>query len=130
VPCASCKTWPMASAWRAGTDAAARGVHILWTTGGEVVRADPDLLERSLERLLERAVRNASGCSVAVEQRGGTVTIQADTAVDGDADPAERALATHFAETAIRAQGGHFRVEVNAGSLVYRVKLPTRAITL
>jgi K+-sensing histidine kinase KdpD len=113
-----------------GTDAAARGLHILWTSGGEVVRADSCLLERSLERLLERAVRNTCGHSISVDQRGGTVTIRADTSIDGDADPAERALATHFAETAIRAQGGHFRVEVNAGSLVYRVKLPARAITL
>ena len=108
-----------------GTDANSYGVRILWASGSDVVRADAGLIERALGRLLERAIRHAGGRCVVVDQRAGTITIRVETPIDSDIDSSERALATHFAETAVRAQGGYFAVESSAGLLAYRVKLPT-----
>jgi two-component system, sensor histidine kinase len=106
-------------------EAASRAVRILWTSGEEIVRADRGLIVRALDRLVERGIRHAGGRSMAIDQRGGVITIRIETPARSDVDSSDRALATHFAETVVHAQGGQFSIEVDAGWLVYRIRLPT-----
>lgn len=108
--------------------AAARGVRIVWASGDELVRADVDLLESALERLVQRAVRHAIETCL-IDQRGGTFVIRAET-LSESTDAAAQALSVVFAEAAIRAQGGRLGMETVPGTLVYRVTLPTLDRTL
>jgi len=111
---------------RVAPEAASRGVQVVWTADQEVFRADADLLTRALERLLERALRQTrSGGTVAIGLQAGTVSVRVDAAAPGTAEPPTRALALHFAETAMRAQGGALWTEVDPdGALLYKLALP------
>lgn len=108
---------------RVSSGAAARDVRIAWTSGDDLVHADVDLLESALERLVQEAVRHASGCCH-IDQRRGTFVIRAQAASE-KAHGAASALSVVFAEAAIRAQRGRLVTETDAGDLVYRVMLPT-----
>ncbi|HXX67688.1 MAG TPA: histidine kinase dimerization/phospho-acceptor domain-containing protein [Polyangiaceae bacterium] len=107
----------------ASAGAATRGVRIGWTSSDDLVRADADLLECALDRVVQEAVRHANG-SCHVDQRGGTFVIRAGTVAES-LDSARSSLSIVFAEAAIRAQRGRFAAETVAGELVYRVTLPT-----
>lgn len=108
---------------RAADDATAREVRIAWSADRGTVVADATLLGRALDRLLERALRQARADSaVTLECAASTISIVAHTTCVGHVDPA-RAIATHFAEAALRAQGGHVQTQAADGALVYRVKL-------
>jgi K+-sensing histidine kinase KdpD len=115
---------------RAAPEAASRSVRMVWHSDAESVRADADLLARALERLLERALRNARpGGAVEITLKPSAVTIRvrtppADEAVALAPDSEMRALGTYFAESAMRAQGGAVWTESEAdGSLVFFVAL-------
>jgi K+-sensing histidine kinase KdpD len=110
---------------RAATgDAADRGVHIAHSTDETVAFADADLLARVLDRLLERAIRQArAGTQLEVNQEHLTVSIRADT--NAELEVAAPTLALCFAEAAMAAFGGAVSVEcAEPDVLVYRVSLP------
>lgn len=111
-------------------EAAARGVRLSWTAEPCLVEADADLLDRALERLLSRALQQArSAGSLDVDLRQGRIVMRVSTASQA-ADPpsqeaAMRALAVHFADAVMRAQGGAVWTEIDAdGSLLFVVGLP------
>lgn len=108
-------------------EAAARDVEIVWTAQGDVVRADANLLTRALERIVQRALWHARhGGRVEIVLESGSVTVRVGGAPPDGAEPPARSLATHFAEAALRAQGGAMWTEKDAdGALVYKVQLPT-----
>jgi two-component system sensor histidine kinase MprB len=111
---------------RAASEAAARGVRIVWRAEEEsVVRADKDLLTRALDRLLERALRQArGGGTIDVVLRPGTVTIRVESVSCGVIELPARTLAMYFAEAAMRAQGGAVWTETDGdGAMLYRVAL-------
>jgi len=110
---------------RVAPEAAARDVQVVWTAGAGTLRADAELLTRALERLVQRALwQTRWGGRVDIVLRSSSVSIRVDRAPVGDAGPPARSLGTHFAETAIRAQGGAMWTERHAdGALVYRVRL-------
>jgi signal transduction histidine kinase len=114
---------------RCGQEAVSREVNLRWDAEECLVQADADLLSRALERLLERALRHArAGDSVEATLRGTAIAIRVCRAHEDErcaAEPITRALATYFAEAALRAQGGAVWTETDAdGALVYRVALP------
>lgn len=106
----------------ASSSAAARGVRIVWASGDDLVRADFDLLESALERLVQRALRHATETCL-IDQRGGTFVIRAPSSPSETA-PVDNTLSVLFAEAAIRALSGSLAVEVTAGGLVYRICVP------
>jgi signal transduction histidine kinase len=115
---------------RTAPEAAVRSVRLSWVADPETIRADPSLLERALERVLERALRRArGGGTVDVTLSAGSIVVRARSA-DGSAPPGEpdvamRALAIHFADAAVRAQGGAVWTEADAdGSLLFVIALP------
>jgi signal transduction histidine kinase len=123
----------MATARRAAPEAAARGVRLVWSADVQIARGDEDLLGRALERLLERALRHARvGGTIDLSLREGTILIRVRSAVpeDGVVTPPEsalRGLAMHFADAAMRAQGGAVWTEGDAdGSLLFCMSLPER----
>jgi signal transduction histidine kinase len=110
-----------------------RGVRMEWNSDEDVVRGDADLLPRALERLLERAVRHARcGGTIEVTVRCAMITIRVHSVPgnENDASPPEaamRALGMHFAEAALRAQGGAVWTESDRdGALVFRTALAGR----
>lgn len=116
---------------RAAPEAAARGVRLVWAADAQVVRGDEDLLGRALERLLERALRHARiGATIDLTLREATLVIRVRSATpdEGAVAPPEsatRGLAMHFADTAMRAQGGAVWTESDSeGSLLFCVSLP------
>lgn len=120
-----------AIARRAAPEAAARGVRLVWAADAQVVRGDEELLGRALERLLERALRHArAGASIDMTLRDGTIIVRVRGcgAIEAGASPPEsatRGLAMHFADTAMRAQGGAAWTESDGdGSLLFCVSLP------
>jgi K+-sensing histidine kinase KdpD len=110
---------------RAAAEAAARGVSVAWSADCGVVVLDPDLTGRAIDRLLERAVRHARpGSALTIEYTLGTISIVAQSSTGARTEPVARALAIHFADAAIRAQGGSLRVEIDGnGLLVFRIIL-------
>jgi signal transduction histidine kinase len=121
-----------AVARRAAPEAASRTVRLVWSADAEVVRGDADLLERVLERLLERALRHARvGGLVDLALRDGTVVIRVESAASDDLtsgapESATRGLAMHFADAAMRAQGGAVWTEGDAeGALLFCVSPPS-----
>ena len=116
---------------RAASDAAARSVRLVWSADAQFVRADEDLLGRAIDRLLERALRHARiGGTIDLALREGTVVIRVLSATHDEAgaaqpESANHGLAMHFAEAAMRAQGGAVWTEGGAdGSLLFCVALP------
>lgn len=112
---------------RVVADAAARDVEIVWTAQGDVFRADADLLTRALERIVQRALwYTHHGDRVEIVLQSGGVTIRVGGARADGVETVARSLATHFAEAALRAQGGAMWTERDVdGTLVYKVQLPT-----
>jgi signal transduction histidine kinase len=108
---------------RAAGDANARGVRIDWSAEGGVIAADPDLMARALDRLVERALRHARvGSAVTIEYARGAIVIRVESASSSVHDANVCALATRFAEAALSAQGGGFQDESDGlGGLTYRV---------
>jgi signal transduction histidine kinase len=119
-----------ASVRRAAGAAAARGVRVALSAEPTTVHGDADLLDRALERLLERALRHARpGGSVDVTLRHRTIALRvAGTVADPvryDSDATALSLATHFADAALRAQGGSVSTELDVdGALLFVVALP------
>lgn len=115
----------------AAPEAASRGVHILWTADVDVVRGDQALLPRALHRLVERGLRHVrpgGAIDIALCDNVVMMRARAPASPGGDGSGVEqraRALATHFADAAMRAQGGAVRVECDGeGSLLFCVELP------
>jgi signal transduction histidine kinase len=115
---------------RVATDAAARGVRLTWTTEPTSMRGDADLLDRALDRLLDRALRHApTGGSVEVTLEGRAVVIRVASTESGVHpivhESTTRSLATHFADAAMRAQGGAVLVDEDTeGGVRFIVVLP------
>lgn len=119
------------AARNAAPEAAARGVRLVWSADAQVARGDEDLIGRALEHLLERALRHArAGGTIDLTLREGTILIRVRSALPeerGVAPPesAARGLAMHFADAAMRAQGGAVWIEGDAdGSLLFCMSLP------
>jgi signal transduction histidine kinase len=117
---------------RAAPEASARGVRLFWSADAARLRADQDLLERALERLLERALRHARvGGTIELTVRDVTITIRvrgtgADDARGAPPESATKGLAMHFADSAMRAQGGAVWTEEEPdGSLLFCLGLAT-----
>ncbi len=119
-----------AIARRAAPEAAARGVRLVWAADAQVVRGDEELLGRALDRLLERALRHTrAGGSIDITLRESTIVVRVRSCVqEGSTTPPEsatRGLAMHFADTAMRAQGGAVWTESDSdGSLLFCIALP------
>jgi K+-sensing histidine kinase KdpD len=111
----------------AAEEAATREVRIVWSSTKDPVTAEPELLARVLDRLVERALRYARpGSALAIDHRAQTVSVHAETATVYRGESPSRALATHFAEAAIQALGGTLDTETDGKrGLVYRVTLLT-----
>ncbi len=116
---------------RAAADAASRSVRLVWSADVQFVRADEDLLGRAVDRVLERALRHARARgTIDLTLREGTIVIRVRSAAYDEAgssppESAMRGLAMHFADTAMRAQGGAVWTEADAdGSLLFCVSLP------
>jgi signal transduction histidine kinase len=116
---------------RAAPEAAARGVRLVWAADAQIVRGDEDLLGRAMERLLERALRHARiGGTIDITLREATLVIRVRSAApeDGASAPPEsatRGLAMHFADAAMRAQGGAVWTESDSeGALLFCISLP------
>jgi signal transduction histidine kinase len=115
----------------AAAEAAARGVCVVWTADAQTLKCDEELLGRALDRLLERALRHArAGGTIDLVHRDGKIVIRVRSAVTEESagSPAEstvRGLAMHFAEAAMRAQGGAVWTEGDGdGSLLFCIALP------
>jgi NtrC-family two-component system sensor histidine kinase KinB len=115
---------------RIAAGSAARGIQLTWTADAVHFRGDSDLLDRSLDRLLERAQRYARvGGGIDVTLESGTIVIRVSPP-EGDSEPPSpedtmRSLATHFADAAMRAQGGAVWIESEAsGALLFVIALP------
>jgi signal transduction histidine kinase len=106
-------------------EAAAREVRIAWSSTGDNLTAEPDLLARALDRLVERALRHArQGSTLTIDHHGGTLTVRAHTAMPYQSP--SRAIATHFAEAAVEALGGTVDTESDGDrELVFRITLST-----
>jgi signal transduction histidine kinase len=119
-----------AAARRAAPEAAARGLRLVWSADVKIVRGDDDLLGRAIERLLERALRHGrAGGTIDLTLREGVIVIRVRSAIPEDRgsppDSAVRGLAMHFADAAMRAQGGAVWTEGEAGgSLLFCLSLP------
>jgi signal transduction histidine kinase len=120
-----------AVARRAGSEAAARGVRLVWSADAQIVRGDEDLLGRALERLLERALRHTRlGGTIDIALDESTIVIRvlgaaSDEACASLAESAIHGLAMHFADVAMRAQGGAVWTEGDVdGSLLFCMRLP------
>jgi K+-sensing histidine kinase KdpD len=114
------------NAVRAATsEAASRAIKIVTTTDSMRVTADADLLSRVIDRLLERALRQArAGSRVEVQQKQRKLSIRA-LAGPGDADLTAPSLALYFAEAAMAALGGGVWLESpEAHLLVCRLIFP------
>lgn len=116
---------------RAAPGAAARGVRIVWSSPPDRVCADPELLARAIDAVLERALRHAcAGGSIDVTTRENVLVVRlrlgaGSEAHRDDAEAAMGSLGALFAEAALRAQGGALRVEIDGeGSLLFRLELP------
>jgi len=116
---------------RIAADAAARGVRLEWSAEPASIRGAADLLDRALDRLLERALRySRPGGSIDVTLKAGNIVIRVATP-DGGGEPPDveatmQSLATHFADAAMRAQGGAVWTEADAdGALLFVVSLPS-----
>jgi len=112
---------------RIAADAAARDIEILWSAQGSSFRADADLLTRAIERIVQRAMWHTScGGRVDIVLESGSVVVRVEGPAPGESEVPSRSLATHFAEAALRAQGGAMWTEKDIdGSRVYKVKLPS-----
>lgn len=108
-------------------EAATREVRLVWSSDDESVTAEPELLARALDRLVERALRYArAGSELSIEHRAQTLIVRAQTATPYRGESPARALATHFAEAAIDALGGTLDTETDGDrELVYRITLLT-----
>ncbi|MBV9947063.1 MAG: HAMP domain-containing histidine kinase [Myxococcales bacterium] len=126
------QTMLTAVARRAAPEASARGVRLAWSADAAHVRADEDLLERAVERLLERALRHARvGATIELVLREDTITIRVRSIGDHEdargtpPESATKGLAMHFADAAMRAQGGAVWTEEESdGSLLFCIGLP------
>jgi signal transduction histidine kinase len=99
-------------------------VSIAFSTDESLAMSDLDLLSRVLDRLLERAMRQARpGTQLDVQQEHLSVSIRAETCAD--LELAAPTLAMYFAEAAMAALGGAVWVESEDDDVVvYRVTLP------
>jgi K+-sensing histidine kinase KdpD len=102
----------------------ARDVSISARVASSLMSADVYLLTRALERVVERAVwQGRGGGQVEIALDGRVLTVQVSPAPVGGPDAA-RSLGTHFAEAAMRAQGGSLLIESDGKSLFFRMTLP------
>ncbi|WP_438024141.1 hybrid sensor histidine kinase/response regulator [Sorangium sp. So ce233] len=128
--------------------ASSRSIALREAVEAPVVRADPDLLRRTVENLLENAIHHAPvGTAVAVSavKDGAAVEIRvADagpgvpaelrarvfdrfTQLGGDAEDLHRAgrgLGLAFCKMAVEAHGGRIWIEDNAPGAIFCVRLP------
>jgi signal transduction histidine kinase len=115
---------------RIAAEAAARGVRLTWSAEPTTVRGDGELLDRALDRLLERGLRHVRvGGTIDVTLLERTIIIGVSSAEPASAPPIPettmRSLATHFADAAMRAQGGAVLIDASPdGGLRFVVALP------
>jgi K+-sensing histidine kinase KdpD len=114
------------SSVRAATnEAAARDIRIVVSTDATRTLADADLLSRVVDRLLERALRQArAGTRLDVEQKRYSISIRASTGTGTGAELTAQSLTSYFARAAMAALGGDASVESpEADVLLYRLTL-------
>jgi K+-sensing histidine kinase KdpD len=105
-------------------EAKARDVSVTSKVDSPMIRADVHLLRRALERVVERAVwQGRGGGKIFVAVAAHSLTVEVSPAPPGGPDAA-RSLGTHFAEAAIRAQGGALVIESDGTTLAFRMTLP------
>jgi signal transduction histidine kinase len=105
-------------------EAKARDVQIASAVTPSPLKADVYLLTRSLERVVERAVwQGRGGGKVEISLDARALTVAVSPAPHGGPDAA-RSLGTHFAEAAMRAQGGALTIESDGATLFFRLTLP------
>jgi signal transduction histidine kinase len=105
-------------------EAKARDVVVSASADASSCQADVYLLTRALERVVERAVwQGRGGGRVHVEVTDAVIRVAVSPAPHGGPDSA-RSLGTHFAEAAMRAQGGGLVIESDGETLVFRIALP------
>jgi signal transduction histidine kinase len=115
---------------RLAAEAASRGVRLTWSAQPTTVRGDGDLLDRALDRLLERGLRHVRvGGTIDVTLTERTIVIGVSPAEPAAGTPVQeptvRSLGTHFAEAAMRAQGGAVLIDTNPdGGVRFVVALP------
>jgi signal transduction histidine kinase len=115
---------------RLAAEAASRGVRLTWSAQPTIVRGDGDLLDRVLDRLLERGLRHVrvgGTVDVTLKERTIVIGVSAAEPVAGAPVPETtmRSLGTHFAEVAMRAQGGAVLIDSNPdGGVRFVVALP------
>ncbi|WP_437790770.1 hybrid sensor histidine kinase/response regulator [Sorangium sp. So ce693] len=128
--------------------ASSRSISLREAVEAPAVRADPDLLRRTIENLLENAIVHAppgTAVTVSAMKRGAAVEIRvADSGpgipaelreqvfdrfvqLGGDAPALHRAgrgLGLAFCKMAVEAHGGTIRIEDNAPGAVFCVRFP------
>ncbi|MDC0677086.1 hybrid sensor histidine kinase/response regulator [Sorangium atrum] len=128
--------------------ASSRSISLRETVEAPAVRADPDLLRRTIENLLENAIVHAppgTAVTVSAVKRGAEVEIRVADAgpgipaelreqvfdrfvqLGGDAPALHRAgrgLGLAFCKMAVEAHGGTIRIEDNAPGAVFCVRFP------
>jgi signal transduction histidine kinase len=105
-------------------EVSAREVRLSCKAEGGAVQADVYLFTRALERVVERALWHArGGGKVDLALTKGVLTVQVSPPPPGGAEGA-RSLGTHFAQAAMRAQGGSLAIESDDQHLVFRMTLP------
>ncbi|WP_437658680.1 hybrid sensor histidine kinase/response regulator [Sorangium sp. So ce1182] len=131
--------------------ASSRSVSLREAIDAPAVQADPDLLRRTIENLLENAIHHApvgSAVAVSAAEDGAAVELRvADSGpgvpaemrarvfdrfvqLGGDADDLHRAgrgLGLAFCKMAVEAHGGRIWVEDNAPGAIFCVRLPDEA---
>ena len=110
----------------ATSEANVRAIDITATTDQTRVLADAELLSRVIDRLLERALRQArAGTRLDVQQKHRSLAIRAISGAASAAELTAPSLALYFAEVAMEALGGAAWVEApEAEMLVCRLRLP------
>ncbi len=110
----------------ATSEGTVRGIDIVVATDPTRVLADPELLSRVIDRLLERALRQArAGTRLDVQQEHGALSIRASAGAGSAAELTAPSLALYFAEAAMAALGGDAWVESPETEVVVcRLRLP------
>jgi K+-sensing histidine kinase KdpD len=111
---------------RAMPEATSRGVQMVFTAEARVIQADPDLLSRALDRIVERALRHArTDRAIHIALQPDAIAVCVDSALPCAAELTTRTMATYFADVAMRVQGGSLRIDTSADeALIYRLVFP------
>jgi K+-sensing histidine kinase KdpD len=107
-------------------EAEARGIRVVVSTDGTRLVIDVELLSRVIDRLLDRAVRQAqAGTRLDVQQKDRALSIRAHVGPSACTELTARHLTRCFAEAAMAVLGGTASVESpDPETVAYRLSLP------